>query len=164
MRVDSCDELERVYGDAIRNLGQEHPTQYRLCKARLERGPRLIASDAIATRWLRKYDGVRVVSKIESAAHLELWWGELIRDRPEARSMEAAALAHWMHVDRGVLVPRRLCETWKSRDWSTAGKLMVCADVERELGERLRLDEYKGNFADEEIMCCLSSFRRKLEC
>ena len=46
--------------------------------------------------------------------------------------------------------------TWKARDSSSAGKLRVMADVERELGDRLRLNEFKDNFADEDISCFYS--------
>ena len=117
-----------------------------------ERQPPLLVSDAIAKRWLQEYGGVWVVSRVENAAHLELRWGDRIRQDPEARSMGAPALAHWMHVGRNVLVPVRVCQTWKSRDWSTSGKLLVCEDVERQLGDRLRLAEYKDRFADEVMM------------
>ena len=41
------------------------------------------------------------------------------------------------------------CQTWLTRDWASSGKLLVCDAVEKQLGERLRLAEYKHSFADD---------------
>ena len=49
---------------------------------------------------------------------------------------------HWMRAlhfiplgDASVSI----CQTWRSKDWSTSGKLLSIDVVEQELGDRLRL-------------------------
>ena len=62
IRVLSCEELDRVHGDCIRerNLAQSHPTAYLLCKALRQLEPPLLVSNSIAGRWLREYGGISI--------------------------------------------------------------------------------------------------------
>ena len=49
-----------------------------------------------------------------------------------------------------------MCQAWLTRDWASSGKLLVCDAVEQQLGERLRLAEYKDSFADDAAAQTLS--------
>ena len=91
---------------------------------------------------------VRVQSRIENAGHLERDWGSSIREHFSADA-DPAVLANWMLTTSGVSVPSRVCQAWLTRDWATAGGLLVCNAVEEQLGERLRLEEYKACFVDD---------------
>ncbi|MDA8609470.1 hypothetical protein N9L19_00985 [bacterium] len=42
-----------------------------------------------------------------------------------------------------------MCQAWLTRDWASSGRLLVCDAVEKELGDRLRLGEYKHSFVDD---------------
>ena len=42
------------------------------------------------------------------------------------------------------------CRTWQSADWSSSGKLLSIADVEYQLGGRLRLPVYASSFSASE--------------
>ena len=87
-----------------------------------------------------------------SVAHLDgIRW---IREDAGANRMSANALSQWMLRSLQVSVPARICQTWLSRDCSTSGKLLVCEDVEKELGERLRLGEHRERFASEARLVC----------
>ena len=66
VRIKSTDELEAVWGDRIRHLGQDHPTAYLLCQALRKLQPPVLVSDAIAGRWLRVHCGINVRSKVEN--------------------------------------------------------------------------------------------------
>ena len=111
MRVKSTEELEAVYGDDIRHLGREHPTAYLLCQALRKLDPLVLVSDAIAGRWLREHGGINVQSKVDNAAHLELYWGARIREHFAGQGIDLGALANWMLTTLGVSVPSRVCQT-----------------------------------------------------
>ena len=61
-----------------------------------------------------------------------------------------------MLTTSGVPVPPRVCQAWLTRDWASSGKLLVCDAVEKELGDRLRLAEYKHGFVDDAAAQSLS--------
>ena len=92
---------------------------------------------------------MRIESRVESKAHLELRWGDTIRGDEHASGMSAKDLSDWMQRTWHVSVPSRVTQAWLSQTWATDGVLRVCDDVERQLGERLRLQEYKERFATE---------------
>ena len=158
VRITSTDELEREWGDSIRHLAQEQPTAYLLCQALRKLSPPILVSDAIAGRWLRDHGGVQVKSKADSAGHLEMHWGARIREHLAGGGIEPGALANWMLTTLGVSVPTRVCQTWLTRDWASSGKLLLCQDVEAQLGDRLRLAEYMDRFFS---MMLLRSFSRR---
>ena len=139
IRVHSAEDLESGFGDRIRQLGQEHPTGFLLCKALRRLESPVLVSDAIAGRWLRVYCGINVRTKVDNAAHLERDWGNRIRDHLADEGIEPGALANWMLTTLEVSVPSRVCQAWLTRDWASSGKLLVCDSVEKELGGRLRL-------------------------
>ena len=156
VRLHSAEELESGFGHRIRHLGQEHPTGYLLCQALRRLEPPVLVSDAIARRWLRVHCGINVRSKIDNAADLERDWGSRIREQHAGRDVDPGALANWMLTTLEVSVPTRVCQTWLTRDWASSGKLLVCDAVEKQLGERLRLAEYKHSFADDAAAQTLS--------
>ena len=92
---------------------------------------------------------MRIESRVESKAHLELRWGDTIRGDEHASRMSAKDLSDWMQRTWHVSVPSRVTQAWLSQTWATDGVLRVCDDVERQLGERLRLQEYKDRLATE---------------
>ena len=96
VRVESAEELEAVWGDRIRHLGQEHPTAYLLCQALAKLETPVRVSDAIARKWLRQYCGITVRSKIENAGHLELDWGARIREHLAGADIAPADLSNWL--------------------------------------------------------------------
>ena len=143
-------------------MSQEYPTAFLLCKALRRRQPSVLVSDGIAKRWLERHGGVRVQSRIENAGHLERDWGSNIREHFTADA-DPAVLATWMLTECGVSVPSRVCQSWLTRDWATAGGLRVCNQVEEQLGERLRLAEFKACFAGEAAAQALSEVLRERE-
>ena len=105
---------------------------------------------------------MRVESRLQNAADLERGWGSSIREH-FATDADPAIVARWMLTQCGVSVPSRVCQTWLTRDWATAGGLRVCNQVEEQLGERLRLAEFKAYFADEAAAQRLSEVLRERE-
>ena len=53
-----------------------------------------------------------------------------------------------MRATLAVSVPTRVCQHWLTRHWASSGALLVPYAVEQELGDKLRLDEYKSSFVD----------------
>ena len=137
-------------------MGQEHPIDFLVCQSLRRLEPPVLVSRAIAGRWLRVYCGINVRCKVENAADLERDWGSRIRQHLAGEAIEPAALANWMLLTLEVSVPTRVCQTWLTRDWASSGKLLVCDAVEKQLGERLRLAEYKHSFADDAAAQTLS--------
>ena len=90
---------------------------------------------------------------INSAGHLELKYGDRIREHAEAASFEAAELRVWLRTVLKVDASEQTCRTWRVRSWSTAGRLMSMHDIEHSIGDRLRLPQYRGQFGDE----CIAS-------
>ena len=105
---------------------------------------------------------MRVESRLQNAADLERGWGSSIREH-FATDADPAIVARWMLTQCGVSVPSRVCQTWLTRDWTTAGGLRVCIQVEEQLGERLRLAEFKACFADAAAAQALSEVLRERE-
>ena len=105
-------------------------------------------SDSIARRWLESHGGIRATKRIESALHLELSWGGCIRNDCD-EGITADGLSYWILATYGVSVTKRTAQTWLDRDWNASDKLYRPEAVEAELGDRLRLVEYKHQFADE---------------
>ena len=157
VRVESAEELEAVWGDRIRHLGQEHPTAYLLCQALAKLETPVRVSDAIARKWLRQYCGITVRTQIDNPGHLELDWGARIREHLAGAAIAPGDLSNWLLTTAAVSVPTRVCQHWLTRDWASSGELLVPQAVEQELGNKLRLDEYKQSFADEAYDICFFS-------
>ena len=58
-------------------------------------------------------------------------------------------LSNWMLTTATISVPTRVCKHWLTRGWASSGELLVPQAVKQELGDKLRVDEYKQSFADE---------------
>ena len=111
--------------------------------------PSVHASHNVITRWLRTYFGV---SPIYTAGDLELKWGARIREHlEETGPMAAAELSVWLRATLKVDASATTCQTWRSREWSTAGRLLSIVDIETAIGDRLRLAEYRDRFTEEAV-------------
>ena len=86
-----------------------------------------------------------------SAAHLELKFGDRIRQNNDARGMDAAALRVWLRTELKVDASERTCQTWRIREWSTADRLLCIADIEASIGVRLRLQQYRACFTEDAV-------------
>ena len=117
-----------------------------LLKVLKARTPPLYVSEELLKRWfLRYFDAV----PINSAGHLELKYGDRIREHAGAATFEAADLRVWLRTVLKVDASEQTCKTWRVRTWSTAGRLMSMHDIEHSIGDRLRLLQYREQFADE---------------
>ena len=141
--VSSAEELHRRYGDVLPALAARNPTPYRLTRVLKARTPPLYVSDAVLKQWFQRYFDAEPVN---SAGHLELKFGDRIREHAEAVSLEAAELRVWLRTVLKVDASVQTCKTWRVRTWSTAGRLMSMHDIEHSIGDRLRLPQYRGHF------------------
>ena len=90
--VSSAEELHRRYGDVLLALAAQNPTPYRLSRVLKARTPPLYVSDAVLKQWFQRYFDAE---PINSAGHLELKYGDRIREHAEAVTFEAADLRVW---------------------------------------------------------------------
>ena len=120
-------------------------TAYTLCRAMLTATPPLRVTDGIAKEWLRRYG--QGLQYINSAGHLEMRCGDRIRLILATDVMDAAGLRLWLREHVAVDVSEVTCRTWLSRDWSSSGRLLSIAEVERCLGARLRLPVHVESFS-----------------
>ena len=97
--------------------------------------------------FLRYFDA----EPINSAGHLELKYGDRIREHAEAATLEAAELRVWLRTVLKVDASEQTCKTWRVRSWSTAGRLMSMHDIEHSIGDRLRLPQYREYFGSESL-------------
>ena len=87
---------------------------------------------------------------IDTAGHLELHCGSRIRENDKT-SLDAPQLRVWLQTELLVDASVSTCQTWRTKDWSTSGKLLSIDDVEEAIGARLRLDQYKHNFTADAV-------------
>ena len=143
--VSSADELHSRYGDILPALAVQNPTAYRLQKVLKARTPPLYVSEQVMKQWFLRYFDAE---PIHSAGHLELKYGDRIRENAEAATFEAADLRAWLRTVLKVDASERTCQTWRVRSWSTAGRLMSIHDIEHSIGDRLRLPQYREEFGE----------------
>ena len=106
----------------------------------------MYVSEQVLKQWfLRYFDAV----PINSAGHLELRYGDRIREHAEAATFEAAELRVWPRTVLKVDASEATCKTWRVRSWSTAGRLTSIHDIEHAVGDRLRLPQYREYFEEE---------------
>ena len=144
--VSSVEELNRTYGDILLALAVQHPTSYRLMRALQTRTPPVYASDSMLRNWFLRYFNMEPVN---SAAHLELKYGDRIRAHTAGATWDAAHLRVWLRTNLKVDAGENTCQTWCIRSWSTAGRLMSIYDIELSIGDRLRSQQYRELFAEE---------------
>ena len=84
------------------------------------------------TGWLQKYGGQASVKNIDSAGHLELYYGQRIREDATAKALDAEALSVWLRNKASVSVAARTCQHWRSKDWSSSGKLLTPDNIEKD--------------------------------
>ena len=138
--VSGADELQEKYGALVKGLVVVHATAYRLCQALRSESPAVYCSDGIAKQWFKKYGAV--LQCINSAGHLELICGGRIRENDKGL-LDAPELKVWLQTALSVDVSVSTCQTWRTKEWSTSGKLLSIDAVEQEIGDRLRLPQYK---------------------
>ena len=98
---------------------------------------------------MRQYCGITVQAKINNAGHLELDWGDRIREHLAGSAIAPSDLSNWLLTTATASVPTRVCQHWLTRDWASSGEILEPQAVEQELGDKLRLGEYKQSFGDE---------------
>ena len=143
--VSSAAELQERHGDVVRALAATHASAYKLCRAMLTATPpaarhgrhRQTMATAI---W-------SVLEKINSAGHLEMRCGDRIREGETSHGIDVAGLRLWLRENVAVDVSEVTCRTWLSTDWSSSGKLLSIAEVERSIRERLRLPLHAASFS-----------------
>ena len=143
--VSSAAELGEQYRDVVRALAATHASAYKLCRALLTATPPLRVTDGIGKQWLKRYG--QGLEYINSAGHLEMRCGDRIRMRETADGKDAAGLRLWLREHVAVDVSEVTCRTWCSKDWSSSGKLLSIAEVERCIGARLRLPVHAASFS-----------------
>ena len=136
VKVSSAEDLQQKCGSFLVTLAAEHSSAYKLGRALKDHVPPVIASDGVLKQWLERYCNAEPVF---SAAHLELKFGDRIRQNNDARGMDAAALRVWLRTELKVGASERTCQTWRIREWSTADRLLCIADIDVSIGVRLRL-------------------------
>ena len=129
----------------MRHLSLKHPTAFKPCEALRERDPPLCITNKTATVWLDKFAHRGDVRAIHNAGHLETVYGSRIRSEgPDGAT--ADVLASWLLKELAVFAPRRVCQTFLTRTWSSSGRIMTIDALEEAAGERLRLHEYSDTF------------------
>ena len=107
----------------------------------------MYCTDGIAKGWLTKYG--TVLQCIDTAGHLELHCGSRIREHNKA-DLEAPELKVWLQTALAVDASVSTCQVWRTKEWSTSGKLLSIDAVEEEIGDRLRLPQYAERFTEED--------------
>ena len=103
--------------------------------------------DGIAKQWLKKYGAEP--QYINSVGRLELFCGVRIHEN-EKHLLQAPELKVWLQTVLSVEAAVSTCQTWRTRDWSSSGKLLSIEAVERNIGDRVRLPQYTKLFTEDE--------------
>ena len=155
IHVSSARDLQAQYGEAVHAVAMDNASEYKLSNALLNGSLGIEISAAVARYWLKHYfRGGQDVREVDSAGHLEFQFGDSIRS--EAAGKTAEQLRDWLLVRKSVRVHLRSCQHWLSRDWSTSNRVLCREDLETVAGQRLRLLQYRGCFADEASALALS--------
>ena len=88
VKVFSAEDLQQKCGSSLVLLAAEHSTAYKLRSALKARDPPVYASDGVLKQWFERYCNAEPVF---SAAHLELKFGDRIRQNNDARGMVACS-------------------------------------------------------------------------
>ena len=150
MRIQTANDLQEQHGSSIAHLVAEHGTPYKLCKALLKLDPPLFVTNEVAKQWLLKYAGHENLTTVHNAGHLETWYGDRIRAEMPEGTVAGGDLARWLPAALSVSANARVCQKWLSTHWSSSGVLLAPEDVEDCLGDRLRLQQYRDRFCDDE--------------
>ena len=106
IHLDSDEALEQQFGDDIRHIAQKHNTAFKLCKALRSREPPVFVSDAVAKHWLRRYSSRTAQVYVDSACHLEQYYGDILRAQACSNGEE---VCKWLLAEHSVSVPVRVC-------------------------------------------------------
>ena len=91
--VSSAAELDSKYGDWLPALAAQNPSSYRLSKVLKERDPPVYVTDQVLKHWFSRYFDA---DPINAAGHLELKYGDRIREHPHVMNYSAADLRVWL--------------------------------------------------------------------
>ena len=134
--ISSAKELEEQHGSAIRHLGIEYNTAFKLCGALRQLDPPLYVPDRVATAWLLQYSSKETLVQVQNAGHLETWYGERIRkDMPEGTT-DGALLKQWLLGHLSVSADARVCQKWLRTEWGAKGALNTAQAVEECIGRQ----------------------------
>ena len=66
-------------------------------------------------------------------------------------NVESEEMRIRLRAELGIDVSATVCETWLRRDWSSSGKLLSIQEIEDQLGDRLRLPQYRHSVEFETV-------------
>ena len=133
--------MPRLREYEAQRLSEQLSSARLVCKYQRDKEPSVLLCDTYGRQWLKLHGGVRILSPVERAGHLQLTWCDCSRADPHASGLAAKELANWLCVYHVVSVAARTWQHWLSKDWSASGELQVSQAVEDALGVRLRLDQ-----------------------
>ena len=144
-RISTAQQLQDRHGDSIAHLAQECKTAWKLCNTLSKRQPPIFVSNSIAKEWLRDF-GIGITKRIESAGHLEIEYGEKIREHMPFPSSDD--LSSFLCRELQIECAPHICRFWMDRDWSRSGILYSPTAVEENCGCILRLGQYSGSHSE----------------
>ena len=103
-------------------------TASELCKALRSQTLAVYCTDGIAKQWFKKF--CTELQYINSAGHLELFCGVRIREHDKA-PLQAPELKVWLQTDLYVEASASTCQTWRTKEWTSSGKLLSIEAVEQ---------------------------------
>ena len=109
----------------------------------LKPNPPVSVSKGVLKRWFVLYMNAKVIL---SSRHLELECGGRIRGDGDACFMDPPRLREWLMKHCSVGASEVICQTWRTRDWSTSGQLKSVSSIQSCLGNRLLLRQNKATF------------------
>ena len=147
--VSTAKDLEDKHGEQLRLLAADNRTGYKLRQALGKLVPPIVVTEGICKQWLSNYYGP--LQEIESAGRLQVLYGQRLRtefhnSQKLLSQFTGPEIAEALLYKWNVLVPASICQHWLSNDWSSSGYLLTAEQVEGQLGDRLRLNEYKHFF------------------
>ena len=80
---------------------------------------------------------------------LELEYGAKIRACSDVGNLEPKQLVKHAKDVWGIIVSEKVVISRQNKDWSSSGIIMDRADVETQLGDRLRHNQYADRFGDD---------------
>ena len=142
LKVDSAAELQERYGELVLRLSVQHRSPYTLCKALRAQEPPLYVTEAVCKVWFLTQPPR--LEFVHSADRLELKYGAQLRRR--AAGLSAEDLRVWLRQKKSVDCELGVCETWRTKDFSST--YLSIQQLELTAGEKLRLPQYEASFSD----------------
>jgi hypothetical protein len=70
--------------------------------------------------------------------------------KKQITAIHRSSNSEWLFVQHKILVKKGAFQKWRTTDWSTSGALLTAQRVQEEIGDRLRLPEYRSQFINHE--------------